>query len=170
MPERGSSEIPARSGAGFEPACASITEPLRPATNDERTGPPGLEPGPARLELAMLCGYTTGLMKRTTRLERVSPGWRPGALPHELRPREIRPAGIEPAASAFARQRSLSAELRACEEPPAGVEPAPRPYEGRVLSVDTTEASRSEWRRRESNPLLLVASEVLFPMSFIPNG
>src|SRR5262249_8382183 len=35
-------------------------------------------------------------------------------------------------------------ELRACEEPPAGVEPAPRPYEGRVLAVDTTEAQR--WR------------------------
>src|SRR5581483_4248335 len=33
-----------------------------------------------------------------------------------------------------------STELRACEEPPAGVEPAPRPYEGRVLAVDTTEA------------------------------
>jgi hypothetical protein len=26
------------------------------------------------------------------------------------------------------------------EEPPAGVEPAPRPYKGRVLAVDTTEA------------------------------
>ena len=29
-------------------------------------------------------------------------------------------------------------------KPPAGVEPAPRPYKGRVLAVDTTEA----WRRR----------------------
>ena len=28
------------------------------------------------------------------------------------------------------------------EEPPAGVEPAPRPYKGRVLAVDTTEAKR----------------------------
>ena len=26
------------------------------------------------------------------------------------------------------------------KEPPAGVEPAPRPYKGRVLAVDTTEA------------------------------
>jgi hypothetical protein len=26
------------------------------------------------------------------------------------------------------------------EEPPAGVEPTPRPYKGRVLAVDTTEA------------------------------
>src|SRR6266404_5243790 len=38
------------------------------------------------------------------------------------------------------------------EEPPAGVEPAPRPYKGRVLAVDTTEA---RWRRWESNPRLL---------------
>ena len=30
------------------------------------------------------------------------------------------------------------------KEPPAGVEPAPRPYKGRVLAVDTTEA----WRER----------------------
>jgi hypothetical protein len=51
------------------------------------------------------------------------------------------------------------------EEPPAGVEPTPRPYKGRVLAVDTTEA---KWRRRESNPLLLGANEVLFHKSFIP--
>jgi hypothetical protein len=37
-----------------------------------------------------------------------------------------------------------------------------------VLSVDTTEASLREWRRRESNPLLLVASEAPIPMGFIP--
>jgi hypothetical protein len=48
---------------------------------------------------------------------------------------------------------------------PAGVEPAPRPYKGRVLAVDTTEA---KWRRRESNPLLLDASEALCHKSFIP--
>src|SRR6185437_11975351 len=103
--------------------------------------PPGFEPGPARLELAVL------------------------PLHHGLVDR-ARPAGVEPAASAFARQRSLSAELRACEEPPAGVEPAPRPYDGRVLAVDTTEARK--WRRRESNPLLLGASEAPIPMGFIP--
>jgi hypothetical protein len=49
---------------------------------------------------------------------------------------------------------ALSAELRACvREPPAGVEPAPRPYKGRVLAVDTTEALPG-WRRWESNSLL----------------
>jgi hypothetical protein len=51
-------------------------------------------------------------------------------------------------------------------KPPAGIEPAPRPYKGRVLAVDTTEACR--WRRWESNPLLLVASEALFRSSYIP--
>src|SRR5262249_38402167 len=37
------------------------------------------------------------------------------------------------------------------EEPPAGVEPAPRPYKGRVLAVDTTEALM-EWTVWDSNP------------------
>src|SRR4051812_31811733 len=37
------------------------------------------------------------------------------------------------------------------KEPPAGIEPAPRPYKGRVLAVDTTEAW---WSRRDSNPRL----------------
>ena len=52
------------------------------------------------------------------------------------------------------------------KEPPAGFEPAPRPYKGRVLAVDTTEAC--EWRRRESNPLLLGASEAFFQKNLIP--
>jgi hypothetical protein len=53
----------------------------------------------------------------------------------------MRPAGFEPAASALARQRSAPLSYgRPSMEPPAGVEPAPRPYKGRVLPVDTTEA------------------------------
>ena len=31
------------------------------------------------------------------------------------------------------------------KEPPAGIEPAPRPYKGRVLAVDTTEAGLELW-------------------------
>lgn len=63
---------------------------------------------------------------------------------------------------------ALSTELRAFEEePPAGFEPAPRPYDGRVLAADTTEAE-NRWRCRESNPILLGASEVLCRLSFIP--
>jgi hypothetical protein len=49
-------------------------------------------------------------VKWTARIERASPGWRPGALPVELRP-------------------------RVKEEPPAGVEPALQPYEGCVLPL-----------------------------------
>jgi hypothetical protein len=63
----------------------------------------------------------------------------------------------------------LSSELQAfAREPPAGIEPAPRPYKGRVLAVDTTEAC--EWRRRGSNPLLLGASEAFFQKNLIPKA
>src|SRR2546430_12523928 len=34
-----------------------------------------------------------------------------------------------------------SSDVCSSDLPPAGVEPAPRPYKGRVLAVDTTEAS-----------------------------
>jgi hypothetical protein len=94
-----------------------------------------------------LRGWSSPCFRYTTDLRSGRPGSNgpprdgvPVLFPPELRPRKARPAGFEPASSAFARQRSLSTELRACEEPPAGVEPAPRPYEGRVLAVDTTEA------------------------------
>jgi hypothetical protein len=45
------------------------------------------------------------------------------------------------------------------KEPPAGIEPAPRPYKGRVLAVDTTEARGGDGRSRTD--IALVASEVL---------
>jgi hypothetical protein len=61
-----------------------ITGSLRPATT---AGPPGVEPGPARLELAVLLFTPRAFEKRTTRIEQASPGWKPGALPSELRPR-----------------------------------------------------------------------------------
>ena len=54
----GCSRIPVphniESGAGIEPAVCQITGPLRPATIVEQANPPGFEPGPARLELAVL--------------------------------------------------------------------------------------------------------------------
>ena len=74
-------------------------------------------------------------------------------------------AGADPEAGNRCVPRTLCPELGR-EEPPAGVEPAPRPYKGRVLAVDTTEARR--WRRRESNPHPLGASEALCQLSFIP--
>src|SRR5438093_857707 len=101
------------------------------------TAPPRPAAGPARLELAMLPLHhglrtddpdRTGIFGLATR--------RSSLLSYV---RVERLAGIEPASFAFARQRS-SAELQACEKPPAGIEPAPRPYKGRVLAVDTTEA------------------------------
>jgi hypothetical protein len=55
---------------------------------------------------------------------------------------------------------ALSTELRACEEPPAGVEPALRPYKGRVLAVDTTEACEHGDGRSRTD-IFLGASEVL---------
>src|SRR5437868_1295690 len=53
------------------------------------------------------------------------------------------------------------------KEPPAGVEPAPRPYKGRVLAVDTTEA-RVSGNGRSRTDIFLVASEALVQLSYIP--
>jgi hypothetical protein len=57
--------------------------------------------------------YTTGLRKRTTRLERAFPEWRPGALPTELHPHEEH-ARLESNQRPLPSQSSaLSTELRA---------------------------------------------------------
>src|SRR5947207_2018597 len=53
------------------------------------------------------------------------------------------------------------------KEPPAGVEPAPRPYKGRVLAVDTTEA-RVDGDGRSRTDIFLGASEALAQLSYIP--
>ena len=88
------------------------------------------------------CCYTTSLQgeERTTRIEQAPPEWRPDALPAELHPRS--------------------------KEPPAGVEPAPRPYKGRVLAVDTTEASSGDGGTRTH--IDLVASEALVRIELRP--
>jgi hypothetical protein len=112
-------------------------------------GPPGFAPGPTRLELVVLLLHH-GPVKPTTRVERASPGWRPGALPAELRrhgtPGRSRTGDLRP------RKTALVPLSYGRMEPPAGVEPAPRPYKGRVLAVDTTEA-----RVRPRNRLSLAA-------------
>jgi hypothetical protein len=59
-----------------------------------------------------------------------------------------RPAGIRTQISGFGNRRapvaprSFDTPGPSCgrKKPPAGIEPAPRPYKGRVLAVDTTEA------------------------------
>ena len=56
------------------------------------------------------------------------------------------------------------------KEPPAGIEPAPRPYKGRVLAVDTTEARVSEWRRSESNRHLPRCKRGARPVELHPRG
>ena len=138
-----------RSGRGVEPQRRTSLQPLSP---DNRAAParddlvvqaglPGVEPGPARLELAVLPFTPQACAERTTRIERVSPEWRPGALPSELRPRSGTPGWSR--TSGLCRRRTALSRLsygRKKKEPPAGVEPAPRPYKGRVLAVDTTEA------------------------------
>src|SRR5262249_17479215 len=153
-----------RSGCGLEPrrGCRSsarvhqITEPLRPATE---ANPPGLEPGPARLELAVLplhhgleggrpakpgglcwsASSSDALGKRTARLERGSPEGRAGARPTALHPRETH-ARLESNQRPLPSRDSAHPLSYGRKEPPAGIEPTPRPYEGRVLAVDTTEA------------------------------
>ena len=44
-----------------------------------KAGAPGVEPGPARLELAMLAVTPRACENRTARLERATPGWRSAA-------------------------------------------------------------------------------------------
>jgi hypothetical protein len=84
-----------RSGRGVEPQRRTFVQPpapdnraaparddlawSRPARGRTRTS----EVGARRAAV-----YTTGLRKRTTRIERASPEWRSGALPSELRPRD----------------------------------------------------------------------------------
>ena len=137
-----------RSGRGVEPQRRTVVQPLSPdnraasARDDPvvEAGLPGLEPGPARLELAVLPLTPQAYRERTTRIERASPGWRPGALPAELRPPSGTPGWSR--TSGLCRRRAALCPLSygRMKEPPAGVEPAPRPYKGRVLAVDTTEA------------------------------
>jgi hypothetical protein len=122
---------------------AALTRDNRAApARDESclAGPPGLEPGPARLELAVLPLTPRAYGERTTRIERASPEWRSGALPAELRPPSGTPGWSR--TSGLCRRRAVLFPLSygRVKEPPAGVEPAPRPYKGRVLAVDTTEA------------------------------
>jgi hypothetical protein len=104
-----------RSGRGVEPQRRTIVQPLSPdnraaSARDDLVvgaGLPGVEPGPARLELAVLPFTPQASAERTTRIERVSPEWRPVLFHLSYVRQVVRPAGVEPAASAVAGQRSL---------------------------------------------------------------
>src|SRR5439155_9808016 len=108
--------------------------------------------------------------ERTTRIERASPEWRSGALPSELRPPSGTPGWSR--TSGLCRRRTALSPLSygRMKEPPAGIEPAPRPYKGRVLAVDTTEARVSEWRRSESNRHLPRCKRGARPVELHPRG
>ena len=111
----------------------------RPATNHP-SRPARTRTRPARLELAVLPLYTTGLESRRPGSNGVLVAVSARCSSDELRPPKWY-ARLESNQRPLPSQSSaLSTELRAWEEPPAGVEPAPRPYKGRVLAVDTTEA------------------------------
>ena len=130
-----------------------ITEPLRPATSwcgGEMSRPPRSRTRTSEVGARRALRYTRGLRdasrERTTRLERASSEWRSGALPDELRPHRY--ARLDSNQRPLPSQDSARGPLSfgRSQEPPAGVEPAPRPYKGRVLAVDTTEACRiSRW-------------------------
>ena len=146
----------------MRPVCGSrtrwhrITGPLRPATIVREGRPARGRTRTGEVGARRAAAYTTGLRNEGGRPG--SNGPRRSGAPVLFRlsyVREvIRPAGIEPATSAVAEQCS-SAELRALavlgKEPPAGVEPAPRPYKGRVLAVDTTEADGDGRSRTRSS-------------------
>lgn len=112
------------------------------------------------------------VLNRRTLVERASPKWRYAflkcsALPAELHPQREH-ARLESNQRPLPSQSSaLPLSYERVKEPPAGVEPAPRPYKGRVLAVDTTEA-RNNGDGRSRTDILLVASEALVRLSYIP--
>jgi hypothetical protein len=64
-----------------------------------------------------------------------------GLEPHSLARSDARYARLDSNQRPLPSQSSaLPLSYERMKEPPAGVEPAPRPYDGRVLPVDTTEA------------------------------
>src|SRR6476661_444495 len=98
---------------GIEPARPEAALPVdnraAPARDDRvgAAGPPGIEPGPARLELAVL--PFTPQACRSGRPGSNGPprGGAPMLFPLSYVREVARPAGLEPAASAVAGQRSV---------------------------------------------------------------
>ncbi len=146
-----------RSGRGVEPQRRTSVQPLSPdnraaSARDDLVvgaGPPGVEPGPARLELAVLPFTPRACAERTTRIERVSPEWRPGALPSELRPRSGTPGWSR--TSGLCRRRTALSPLsygRAKRSLRQELNPHLGRTKGACLPLTLR---RPEWRRSESN-------------------
>ena len=120
-----------------------ITEPLRPATITRKANPPGFEPGPARLELAVLPLHH-GLVRMKS-----TPGW-------------SRTSGLCRGRAAIC---PLRYERSKRESPRQELNPHLGRTKGACLPLTLR---RRRWRRQGSNLLLLGASEVLFPLSYVP--
>jgi hypothetical protein len=118
-----------------------ITQPLRPATISSEAGLPGVEPGPARLELALLSVTPQAFESGRPGSNGPLRSGAPVLFRLSYVRQEVHPARVEPAASAVAGQRSIRGATGVGRYGASGrSRPAPRPYNGRVLSVDTTEA------------------------------
>ena len=142
-----------------------ITGPLRPATISFPAGPPGVEPGPARLELAVLPFTPRAFESGRPESNRPLRGGSPVLFRLSYVREVVRPAGIEPA-SCRRRAALSSSELRAFVR---SLRQESNPHLGRTKGACLPfTLRRLEWRRRESNPLLLGASEVLYQLSYIP--
>ena len=162
-----------RSGRGVEPQQRTIVQPLSPdnraasARDDLGAGPPGLEPGPARLELVVLPFTPRASAERTTRIERVSPEWRPGALPSDLRPRSGTP-GWSRTSGLCRRRTALSplsyGRLRSLRQ-------ESNPHLGRTKGACLPlTLRRQRWRRSESNRHLPRCKRGARPVELHPRG
>ena len=86
-------------------------------------------------------------VKRTTRVERASPGWRPGALPSELRPRRRKGASGRSRTHTSAVQRARAAvDTTEARVETVGVEPTSSSLQARCSS-DLSYIPRRKTRR-----------------------
>jgi hypothetical protein len=105
-----------RSGRGVEPQRRTIVQPLSPdnraaSARDDlslgEAGPPGLEPGPTRLELVVLPLHHGPVQSGRPGSNGSPRSGAPVLFRLSYARQVVRPAGVEPAASAVAGQRSL---------------------------------------------------------------
>jgi hypothetical protein len=104
--------------------------------------------------------------KRTTRIERASPEWRPGALPSELRPRSDTPGWSR--TSGLCRRRTALSPL-SYERRKRSLRQESNPHLGRTKGACLPLTLRRQGGDgRSRTDIFLVASEVLVRLSYIP--
>lgn len=173
-----------RSGTRSRTATAHFVQPLSPdnraaPARDDRVEQACQGSNPDQRGWSSPCCrlHHRPTVERTARIERASPEWLSGALPAELRSREY--ARLESNQRPLPSQSSArSAELRAFvslggSRARAGMRESLRqesnPHFDRTKGVCLPlTLRRHRWRRRESNPLLLGASEAFFQKNLIP--